>query len=253
MSRPASELRVRPDVVEARRRQLGLGQKDLGASDRTYRDWLSGKAITLPMAEELSRRLGLGIAEVVTGLPPEYIVEAADDEEELSVRARRLRDQAVGGALLAESGKLRRYIKRIGLRFVPLRGFAYNFEHKGIDRHYYAALTITPVDPATNASFVFSYGLGPLRIDYGEVATTAGYARLRTFFAATGDPAVPLAPDGSFTVWTWFGKDRCRFLVRSRQEFTTAISLEPTRKDASKRPPDVLCFHAAPHHLEEAR
>ncbi len=253
MARPRSELRVRAAVVRARREQLHLGQKELGVSDRTYRAWLDGAPISEEKAECLARHLGLGIAEIVDGLPADYVIEAAEEEDDLSRRAIRLRDRAVRGALIHEAGKFRTYLRHIGLRFMPLRGFVRHFRHLGTEHHFYAEVVLHPAVPDASAVFTFSFKLGPLRIDYGEICVDATHARLVTHFAASGEPLARRHADGSIRVWTWFGKEACDFLVRSRHEFTLESNVRPAERDPDHRPDDVLCFRAAPHHQHKKK
>lgn len=252
MARPVSELRVRAAVVEARRKYLELGLKQMGVARGTYRGWLHGRPITLLQAESLAERLGIGVLEIVDGLPDGYATGITDPDEAIAATSRELHDRAVTGGLIAESHKFRSYLRHIGLRFVAPRGFCRHFQHVARERHYYAEIVLTPLRPGDNV-YTFSYELGPLRIDYGTVQVAAGVARLRTHFAPSSESPVTLSPTHEVRVWTWFGRDACRFLVRATRDFGIRTHLEPANRDPDARPAGVVCFRAAPHHESEAR
>lgn len=231
---------------------MGLGQKNLPISPSTYREWLEGAPATLEKAEELAACLRVGVLEIFDGLPDGYAVGIADPDEQLAPSAASLRDDAVTLGLLRESHKFTGYVRHIALRFVAPRGYTHHFEHDGRHPHRYAELVLRRVRTDVDAVFVFSYSLGPLRIDYGELRVAGSKARVLTNFAACSEPIVELDDPALIRVWTWFGKERCRFLVRSRQEFSVIEHFEPARRDPDARPAHVLCFRAAPHHEREA-
>jgi hypothetical protein len=252
MARPTSNLRLKKDQAEQRREDLGYAQDDLPVSPSTYREWLAGKPATVDKAEELAAFLRIGLLEIFDGLPDGYAVGVADPDEPLAPAARSLRNDAVIGGLVRGSSKFTSYVRHIALRFVAPRGYTHHFEHDGKHPHRYAELVLRRARPEVDTAFIFAFKLGVLRIDYGEIRVVGTQARVFTNFAACSEPAVELADPSQITVWTWFGKETCKFLVRSREDFSVTDHLEVARRDPDARPPGVLCFRAAPHHEREA-
>ena len=256
---------LKRDAVKALASEHGIKMKDLPREagvpigHRLFYYYLNrDRQPDIEDAEKIAVRLGVGLEEIAE-VPESVRIRAADLSTSLDKDGRELHEHAALGTLgtlvaTEYARPLWHYAQFVGLRFWPLKGHVRSFRHQSNVRHCYAELTLTPSTwPLREpARFIFSFALGPLRIDYGEVVLFEDRrVTLNAFFVPQTDEAIA-ATDGSFRVWTWFGKNPCRFIVRSPSKFDLALDADNLNRAPEEEPNAVVCFRAGPHQIAEA-
>jgi transcriptional regulator with XRE-family HTH domain len=246
---------LNPVVVRRRRDELGLTTAELAKriglrEPRTLEHWLKPDERRRPdieTVERLAQALGLGVEDICAVLPPQERTMAEGGTSAL-LTERGLEMSA--RALLDHRSKFLTYARHIGFRLLPLRGYVRRFDHDGRIVNTYATVRIWPQRAVPQANFVFSFGLGPIRIDYGVVELRDSVLHVQPFFAAYGGTG-RLAEDGSFRVRTWFGREPCPFVARCREvDFELELyKVIPDDREPVTTDTDVVTFVAAPHHL----
>lgn len=228
-----------------------------GTDRRAFEYWIADRGRkSCPYGKRVARlaeALEVSLSSIT--LPEPVEDEMVDEDLPTQVPAR-----ARVGALRQYWSILNWYRQHLGWRWhLPgfcLRGFA----HDGSSADYYAEVVIKPelfplLDPV---EFIFAFRtpgmrsaklLPVRRVDYGCVTL---FPDRRVHLASTFQNQVAngrATREGSFRVWTWFGKDPSEFQVRSVSTF----ELEPRLEAKDRHPgddPNAVAFLAAPHHLQ---
>jgi len=251
------------------RRTLGsLAERDImftlddlasiaGTDLRAFEYWIANQGRkSCPYGRQVARlaeALEVGLSSIT--LPGPLDEEMVDEDLPTQVPAR-----ARVGALREYWSILNWYRQHLGWRW-HLPGFCLReFTHDGSTADYYAEVVIKPelfplLDPV---EFIFAFRspgmrnaklLPVRRVDYGRIVLFPD-RRVRLASTFQNQAASCRATrEGSFRVWTWFGKEPCDFQVRSM----AAFELEARLEDKDRHPgddPNAVAFLAAPHHLQ---
>lgn len=228
-----------------------------GTDRRAFEYWIADQGRkSCPYGQQVARlaeALEVGLSSITLPEPNED--EMVDEDLPTQVPAR-----ARVGALREYWGILNWYRQHLGWRW-HLPGFCLReFAHDGSSSEYYAEVVVKPelfplLDPV---EFIFAFRtpgmrnaklLPVRRVDYGCVTL---FPDRRVHLASMFQNQVAngrATRDGSFRVWTWFGKAPCEFQVRSVSMF----ELEPRLEAKDRHPsddPNAVAFLAAPHHLQ---
>lgn len=228
-----------------------------GTDRRAFDYWIADHGRkSCPFGKQVARlaeALEVGLSSIT--LPGLLEEEMVDEDLPTQVPAR-----ARVGALREYWSILNWYRQHLGWRW-NLPGFCLReFAHSGSSPDYYAEVVIKPelfplLDPV---EFIFAFRspgmrnaklLPVRRVDYGRIVL---FPDRRVHLASTFQNQTAsghATREGSFRVWTWFGKEPCEFQVRSM----TAFELEARLEDKARHPgddPNAVAFLAAPHHLQ---
>lgn len=268
---------------------------EVGVSDEALRLWLNG--VVRPDTEKaaaIADVLGVGLEEIAE-LPRRF-----KDESWTSLigAARTVADWIL--KTTDETDKYRTYISHVR-KTPPLKGVVRSFEHditKTMEafagrpaKNYYGEIWIRPnkwpEDKALLLDLSFWAFSGGVRFNYARLRlqtvrlknepNLVRLARLETFFDRGRDEGsrARAKEDGSIRVWTWFGKESCKFVINSQtreEEFEfkqgeppdpdageasddavrLALAESKSYREALRRiPRDVICVLAAPHHVKD--
>jgi hypothetical protein len=201
----------------------------------------------IDQVERLAKVLGLGVEDICTIIPEEERILTKGGQAALLTGPG---SKAIFSTFVDHWLKFASYASHISFRLQPPRGFVQNFLHDGRLQHSYATVRIKPAQPIERADFVFSFGMGLVRVEFGAIEVRQGALAVRPYFAAYDEEGV-LSDDGSFGVRVWLGAESCPFVVRCAEVDFRADLLFPGCADRRHKvhDKDVVTFAAAPHHL----
>lgn len=221
------------NLLKDRAKERGLSQESLseilGVSDRTLRNWLSGRnGIDPASLDTLLAHLGIGIEDIFDEAPAEY-----RSKSKLGHIVRNLRD-------IVQSGEIHRVIdtyrglieamaSHVSFHKVPSKGPFVMIGHDGSEekRKRYAHMVIREKEYRETARYLLSFQFFRIvRVNIGEILVTKDSVTANPFFQK-GEHRVQRTATGAhqIDIATWFDEEGCLFFLEGTDGVDLSVEI----------------------------